>query len=100
MAGCMSNTLTLPSAPRLRVPRFTGVMRQLWSARMCVAGVISPRHPTPAPYAVVGNRDKLSMISTVTNKGEASWMTVDDAFNSDTFIEFVKAPIKDADKKV
>ena len=40
------------------------------------------------------------MIATVTNQGKARWMIIDDAFNADKLIEFLKALIKDAGKKV
>ncbi len=47
-----------------------------------------------------GSRQKLSMISTVTNKGEARWMIIDGNFNADRLIEFLEALIKDAVKKI
>lgn len=59
-----------------------------------------PKGQTPVAYAVGGTRHKLSMISTVTNQGKTCWMIVDDAFNSDKFITFLQALIKDADKKI
>ncbi len=40
------------------------------------------------------------MIATVTNPGKARWMIIDAAFNADKLIEFLKALIKDAGKKV
>ena len=51
-------------------------------------------------FAVGGTCHKLSMISTVTNQGKAHWMIVDDAFNSDKLIEFLRSLIQDAPKKV
>jgi len=51
-------------------------------------------------YAVGGRREKLSMISTVTNQGKTRWMIIEEAFNSDKFIEFLDALIKDTDRKV
>lgn len=59
-----------------------------------------PKGQTPVAYAVGGTRHKLSMISTVTNKGKTRWMIIDDAFNSEKLIEFLVALTKDADKKV
>lgn len=59
-----------------------------------------PKGQTPVAYAVGGTRHKLSMISTVTNKGQMRWMVVEDAFNSDKLIEFLRGLIKDASKKV
>jgi hypothetical protein len=41
----------------------------------------APRGKTPVARAVGGTREKLSMISTVTNQGRASWMIIDGAFN-------------------
>lgn len=40
------------------------------------------------------------MIATVTNQGKARWMITEEAFNSDRLIEFLKALIKDASRKV
>jgi len=51
-------------------------------------------------YTVGSTRQKLSMIATVTNRGKARWMIIDEAFNSDKLIEFLEALIKDAGKKV
>ena len=59
----------------------------------------TPKGETPVALAP-GSRRKLSMISTVTNKGEARWMTIDGNFNADRLIEFLEALIKDATKKV
>jgi transposase len=60
----------------------------------------APAGKTPVTRAVDGTRQKLSMIATVTNKGQTRWMIIDDAFNSDRLIEFLEALIKDAGKKV
>jgi len=60
----------------------------------------SPKGQTPVAYAVGGKREKLSMISTVTNQGKTRWMIIEEAFNSDRLIEFLEALIKDADRKV
>ncbi|MCL2657304.1 MAG: IS630 family transposase [Betaproteobacteria bacterium] len=59
-----------------------------------------PKGQTPVAYAVGGTRQKLSMISTVTNQGKTRWMIIEEAFNSDRLIEFLSALIKDSDKKV
>ena len=59
-----------------------------------------PKGQTPVAYAVGGQRQKLSMISTVTNQGKTRWMIIDEAFNSDKLIAFLEALIKDAGKKV
>ena len=58
----------------------------------------APRGETPVAYAA-GTRQKLSMISTVTNKGKARWMIIDDNFNADKLIEFLTALIKGRRKK-
>jgi transposase len=55
---------------------------------------------TPVAYTVGGNREKLSMISTVTNQGKTRWMIIDDAFNADRLIEFLEALVKDSEHKV
>ena len=60
----------------------------------------APVGKTPVAYVVGGTRQKLSMIATVTNQGKARWMIIDEAFNSDKLIEFLKALIKDAKRKV
>ena len=59
----------------------------------------APKGKTPVTY-VPGTRQKLSMISTVTNKGQARWMIIDGNFGADRLIEFLEALIKDAAKKV
>lgn len=58
----------------------------------------APRGQTPVAMAVGGTREKLSMISTVTNQGKASWMIVDGAFNHERLIEFLQALVKDGRK--
>ena len=63
----------------------------------------SPKGQTPVTMAVGGSRQKLSMISSVTNHGKASWMIVDGAFNHERLIEFFEALVADgqrAGKKV
>jgi len=60
----------------------------------------APAGQTPVVYAVGGTRHKLSMIATLTNRGQMRWMIIDDAFNSDKLIEFLQALIEDAGKKV
>ena len=60
----------------------------------------APAGKTPVALVVGGTRQKLSMIATVTNKGQARWMIIDEAFNSDRLIEFLAALIKDAGRKV
>ncbi len=51
----------------------------------------APRGKTPVTMAVGGTRQKLSMISTVTNQGRAHWMIIDGAFNPERLIEFLQA---------
>ncbi|MCS6762944.1 MAG: IS630 family transposase [Candidatus Protistobacter heckmanni] len=48
----------------------------------------APKGQTPVTMAVRGTRQKLSMISTVTNQGKASWMIIDGAFNHEKLIEY------------
>lgn len=60
----------------------------------------APKGQTPIAMAVGGTREKLSMISTVTNQGKTRWMIIEGAFNSDRLIEFFEALVKDAAKKV
>jgi transposase len=59
----------------------------------------APAGQTPVVYAVGGTRQKLSMIATVTNRGQMRWMIIDEAFNSGKLIEFLEALIKDLGKK-
>jgi hypothetical protein len=54
--------------------RSTGAMRRRSSTPMFWAAA-APKGQTPVAYAP-GSRQKLSMISTVTNKGKARWMIV------------------------
>lgn len=60
----------------------------------------APAGKTPVAFVVGGTRQKLSMIATVTNKGQARWMIIDEAFNSEKLIEFLASLIKDAGRKV
>ena len=60
----------------------------------------APRGKTPVAFSVGGTREKLSMISSVTNPGKARWMIVEESFNSDKLIEFLAALIQAADCKV
>lgn len=60
----------------------------------------APAGKTPVTFAAGGTRHKLSMIATVTNQGKTRWMIIDEAFNTDRFIEFLEALIKDAGRKV
>ena len=59
----------------------------------------SPRGQTPVTMAVGGARQKLSMISTVTNQGKSSWMIIDESFNADRLIEFLGALVTDAQSR-
>jgi transposase len=59
----------------------------------------APKGQTPVTCAP-GRRQKLSMISTVTNQGKAHWMIVEDNFDAAKLIEFLEALIKDAVRKI
>ena len=54
----------------------------------------APAGKTPVAFAVGGTRQKLSMFATVTNQGKTRWMIIDEAFNSDTLIEFLETLTK------
>ena len=60
----------------------------------------APRGQTPVAHVVGGTRQKLSMISTVTNQGKTCWQIIDGNFNHERLIEFLKALIKQAGRKV
>ena len=60
----------------------------------------APKGQTPVAYAVGGTRQKLSMISTVTNQGKTRWMIIDGNFNHLRLIEFFEALIKQTGRKV
>jgi transposase len=55
---------------------------------------------TPVTMAVGRTRQKLSMISSVNNRGKAHWMIIDEAFNADLFIEFLQRLHLEAGKKI
>jgi transposase len=59
----------------------------------------APKGQTPVTSAP-GSRQKLSMISTVTNQGKARWMIIDGNFDAEKLIEFLEALIKDAARKI
>jgi isopentenyl phosphate kinase len=54
----------------------------------------APRGQTPVTRCIGGMRQKLSMISTVNNRGKAHWMIIDGAFNHERLIEFLQALTK------
>jgi transposase len=60
----------------------------------------APRGQTPIARVVGGTRQKLSMISTVTNQGKTCWQIIDGNFNHERLIEFLKALIQQAGRKV
>ena len=59
----------------------------------------APRGKTPVTMAVGGTREKLSMISTVTNQGRANGMLIDGAFNHERLIEFLQALVRDGRRR-
>ena len=59
----------------------------------------APRGKTPVTMAVGGTREKLSMISTVTNQGRANWMIIDGAFNHERLIEFLQALVREGKRR-
>jgi len=59
----------------------------------------SPIGKTPIT-AVPGRRERLNMVSTVTNQGKTRWMILEDTMNSERMIEFLKAVLKDSEHKV
>ncbi len=60
----------------------------------------APKGKTPVARVAGGTRQKLSMISTVTNQGKACWEIIDGNFNHARLIEFLKALIQQAGRKV
>jgi transposase len=59
----------------------------------------APKGETPV-IQVNNKRHGLSVISTVTNKGQMRWKAFDGALNSDILIDFLRRLIKDAGRKV
>jgi transposase len=59
----------------------------------------APRGQTPV-MKTPGRRERLSMISTVTNQGKTRWMIVDGNIDGDKLIEFLEALVRDTGKKV
>jgi transposase len=59
----------------------------------------APQGQTPV-VRVNNKRHGLSVISTVTNKGQMRWKIFDGALNSDILIDFMKRLIRDAGRKV
>ena len=59
----------------------------------------APAGKTPA-IRLPAKREKISMISTVTNQGKVRFMVYEDAMNAKTLIRFMARLIKDADRKV
>jgi len=59
----------------------------------------APKGETPV-IRVNSKREGLSIISTVTNKGQMRWKIFDGALNSDILIDFMRRLIKGASKKI
>jgi transposase len=59
----------------------------------------APAGKTPA-IQMPAKRERVSMISTVTNQGKVRFMLYEDAMNAKTLIRFMTRLIKDADRKV
>ena len=59
----------------------------------------APKGETPV-VRVNSKRHGLSVISTVTNKGQMRWKAFDGALNSDILIDFLRRLIKDARRKI
>jgi transposase len=59
----------------------------------------APKGKTPT-VVVNHKRHNLSIISSVTNKGQMRWKIFDGALNTDIFIDFLKRLIKGAPKKI
>lgn len=59
----------------------------------------APQGQTPV-IRVNNKRHGLSVISTVTNKGQMRWKAFDGALNSDILIDFLRRLIKDAGRKI
>jgi transposase len=58
------------------------------------------KHRSPVTMAVGGTRHKLSMISSVNNRGKAHWMIIDANFDAAKFIEFLTHLHRQVGKKV
>lgn len=59
----------------------------------------APQGQTPV-MKTPGKRERLSMISTVTNQGKTRWMIVDGNIDGDKLIEFLEALVRDSGKKL
>lgn len=59
----------------------------------------APRGNPPVTMAMGGTREKLSMISTVTNQDRANWLIIDGAFNHERLIEFLDALRRDGRRR-
>ena len=59
----------------------------------------APRGKTPA-IRLCAKRERINLISSITNQGKVRFMVYQDTMNSQTLIKFLKRLIKDADKKV
>ena len=59
----------------------------------------APRGKTPA-MLIPAKRERINLISTVTNQGKVRFMVYQNTMNADTHIKFLKRLIKDAGRKV
>ena len=59
----------------------------------------APKGKTPV-IRLCAKRERINLISSITNQGKVRFMVYQDTMNSQTLIKFLKRLIKDADKKV
>jgi transposase len=59
----------------------------------------APRGKTPA-MLIPAKRERINMISSITNQGKVRFMIYENSMNADTLKKFLKRLIKDSDKKV
>ena len=59
----------------------------------------APRGKTPA-MLVPAKRERINLISTVTNQGKVRFMVYEDTMKADTLMKFLKRLIKDAGRKI
>ena len=60
----------------------------------------APKGKTPVITLSQANRERVNMISSVTNQGKMRFMMYDEKFTAQVFIKFIKRLIKDSEKKV
>lgn len=98
-SGWMSSIQQLPKRPRKKVPKFIGEMKPGFAMTANMAEAMPPRGKTPA-IRLPAKRERINLISSITNQGKVRFMIYQGTMNAKTFVKFLKRLIKDVGHKI